>query len=230
MSALGGKADIPAAGLMSAFDPKRTWALDSEERRVMHQANTLDESFLKNGDWDLMRRREFLAALGGATVAWPLAARAQQPAMPLVGFLRSTSLADATHLIAAFRVGLKEAGFVEGQNVTIEYLSAEDQPDRLRALVADLLRRPVTVIVGNTAAMLAAKAATATIPIVFTAGSDPVKQGLVASLNRPGGNVTGASFFAGVLGTKRLELLRQLVPKATTIGVLVQPNTPMNRG
>ena len=144
MSALGGKADIPPAGLMSAFDPKRTWALDSELRRVMHQANTLDESFLKNGDWDSMRRREFLAALGGATVAWPLAARAQQAAkdMPLVGFIRSTSLGDGMDLIAAFRVGLKEAGFVEGQNVTVVYLSAEDQPDRLRALVADLLRRP----------------------------------------------------------------------------------------
>ena len=128
-------------------------------------------------------------------------------------------------LIAAFRVGLKEAGFVEGQNVTVVYLSAEDQPDRLRALVADLLRRPATVIAGNTAAMLTAKAATDTIPIVFTGGSDPVKQGLVASLNRPGGNVAGASFFSGVLATKRLELLRQLVPKATTIGVLVHPNS-----
>jgi putative ABC transport system substrate-binding protein len=146
--------------------------------------------------------------------------------MPVIGFLRSASLVDATHLVAAFREGLKEAGFVEGQNVAIEYRSADGHLDRLPTLVADLIRRPVAVIVGNTPSALAAKAATTTIPIVFVTGTDPVRDGLVVSLNRPGGNVTGVSFLAGELGTKRLELLRQVAPTATTIAVLVNPNSP----
>jgi putative tryptophan/tyrosine transport system substrate-binding protein len=156
---------------------------------------------------------------------WPMAARAQQPAMPVVGFLRSTPLADAAYLVAAFRQGLKETGYIEGKNVAIEFRSAESQLDRLPALVAELISRPVAVIVGNTDAALAAKTATTTVPIVFATGGDPVSEGLVASLNRPEGNVTGVVFFNSVLGAKRLELLRQLVPKATTIGVLVNPTS-----
>jgi putative ABC transport system substrate-binding protein len=171
-----------------------------------------------------MRRRKFIALIGGAA-AWPLAARAQQAAMPVIGFVRSESLADATNLVTAFRQGLKEAGFVEGQNVTVEYRSGEGQRERLQSVVAELIRRPVSVIAGNSVAMLAAKAATATIPVVFASGGDPVQQGLVASLNRPGGNVTGVVFLSGTLGTKRLELLRQIAPKATAIGMLANPNT-----
>ena len=173
-----------------------------------------------------MQRHEFITLLGGAAAGWPLAARAQQPAMPVIGFLRSAPLADATHLVTAFRAGLKDAGFVEGQNVTVEYRTAENHLDRLPALAAELIRRPVAVIVGNNIAARVAKAATTTVPIVFAYGGDPVKDGIVASLNRPGGNVTGVVFIQGVLGAKRLELLRQIVPKATTIAVLVNPNSP----
>jgi putative ABC transport system substrate-binding protein len=176
---------------------------------------------------DQLKRREFITLLGGAAAVWPFAAGAQQSAMPAVGFLRSATLADVPHWVTAFRQGLKETGFVEGQNVTIEFRSADNHLDRLPALVADLIRRPVAVIVGNPDAVLAAKAATTTVPIVFATSGDPVRDGLVASLNRPGGNVTGVAFFGGVLGAKRLELLRQLVPRATTIAVLVNPNTPV---
>jgi ABC-type uncharacterized transport system substrate-binding protein len=171
-----------------------------------------------------MRRREFITLLGGAAVAWPRVVRAQQPAMPVIGFMRDTSLADATHLVVAFRQGLKEAGFIEGQNVLIEYRSAEDQAHRLPALVVDLVRRQVALIVGNTTSALAAKAATTTLPIVFVTGNDPVINGLVASLSRPGGNMTGVSFLSSASVTKRLELLRQLVPKAAAIAMLVDPN------
>jgi ABC-type uncharacterized transport system substrate-binding protein len=172
-----------------------------------------------------VKRREFITLIGGAAVAWPLTARSQQLAVPVIGFLRSASLVDVPHFVAAFRLGLKEADYIEGQNVAIEFRSAENQPDRLPALVADLLGRPVALIVGDNIAALAAKAVTQTTPIIFAGGGDPVQEGLVASLNRPGGNVTGVNFFTGVLGAKRLELLLQLVPKATTIAVLVNPNT-----
>ena len=167
-----------------------------------------------------MRRRNFITGLVSTTAAWPLTARAQQPTMPVIGFLRSATLADATNIMTAFRQGLKEAGYVEGQNVATEYRSAENDRDKLTALVKDFIHRPVAVIVGNLVAALAAKAATSTVPIVFATGSDPVKDGLVTSLNRPGGNVAGVSFFAATFGAKRLEQLRQLVPSATTIGVL----------
>jgi putative ABC transport system substrate-binding protein len=172
-----------------------------------------------------MRRREFITLLGGAAATWPLTTQAQQPVLPVVGFLRSTSPADSANLIAALRHGMNEVGYVEGQNVLIEYRWAEGQTDRLPALAADLVRRQVAVIIaGGLPATRACKGATATIPIVFSTGSDPVTDGFVASLNRPGGNFTGVVFINSVLGAKRLELLRQLVPKATIIGVLMSPN------
>ena len=177
-------------------------------------------------------RRKFLATLGGAAaVAWPLAARAQQPAMPVVGFLRSGSLPgpDTTHRVTAFHQGMKETGYVEGQNVAIEYRSDEGQTDKLPLLVADLLRRQVALIVGNTPAAVAAKAATTTVPIVFVTGGDPVRYGLVTSLNRPGGNVTGISFISAELGSKQLGLLRELRPGAAHIAVLVDPKWPLER-
>ena len=171
-------------------------------------------------------RREFIAILAGAAAAWPLAARAQQGAMPVIGFLRSTVASGFEHLETALRHGLDEEGFVEGRNVVIEYRYADNQRDRLPALVDDLIRRSVAVIVGNHNAALAAKAATTAVPIVVVTGADPVRDHLVASLNRPGANVTGVSFLAIELGPKRLDLLRQLVPNATTIAMLVNPGSP----
>jgi len=172
-----------------------------------------------------MKRRAFITLLGGAA-SWPLAARAQQSAMPVVGFLRTTAAAGSAHLVAAFRQGLSEAGFVEGQNVAVEYRGGNDQDDRIPGMAAELVRRQAAVIVANGIAVPAVKAATGTIPIVFTTGFDPVRTGLVASLSRPGGNATGVVFTMTDLATKQLGLLHELAPKAAIIAVLGDPDQP----
>ena len=175
-----------------------------------------------------MQRREFLGVLGGATAAWPFAARAQQPAMPVIGFLASLSSAYVAHFTPAFRAGLSETGYIDGQNVLIELRSAEGQYDRLTRLAAELVDRKVAVIVatGGSEPAKVAKAATAAIPIVFISAADPVKAGVVISFNRPGGNITGVSLLGSALEAKRLELLHEMVPGASPIGVLLNPKYP----
>jgi ABC-type uncharacterized transport system substrate-binding protein len=175
-----------------------------------------------------VKRRDFIALLSGAAAGWPFAPRAQQPAVPVIGFLSSLSPSELTFVMPAFHQGLNEVGFVEGRNITIEYRWAEGHYERLPALSADLVRLQVVVIaaISGTPAALAAKAATTTIPIVFAIGGDPVTPGLVTNLSHPGGNITGVSFYTSPVVTKRLELARELVPRGTTIAVLVNPDNP----
>jgi putative ABC transport system substrate-binding protein len=178
-----------------------------------------------------MRRRDFIRSVGGAAMAWPLAARAQQPVMPVIGYLGPRSRESDAHLVSAFQHGLSETGYVEGRNVAMEFRWAEGQFDRLPALAAELVRRPVAVLAASSPVVtLAAKATTTTVPIVFVTGVDPVKLGVVASLARPGANVTGVTFFAAELGSKRLGLLRELVPNVTVIAMLINSNFPEAEG
>jgi putative ABC transport system substrate-binding protein len=174
-----------------------------------------------------MRRREFIMLFGGAAATWPLAARAQQTAVPVVGFIRSTSAANSADFVAALRQGLKEVGFIEGQNIAVEYRWAEDRDDRIPALVADLVRQPTAVLVAaNNTVTAAARSMAVKIPIVFVSGDDPLSLGFVSSLSRPTDNITGVTFYSGVLVAKQMELLREILPRAAVVGFLVNPKNP----
>jgi putative tryptophan/tyrosine transport system substrate-binding protein len=215
---------------MSAFDPKRTWGdpLGVTNGTIFDPKNVIFSFLVSDvvlGAGEAMRRRDFIALLSSVAGDWPLAVRAQQAALPIVAFINAGSADASANRSAAFRKGLNEAGYVEGQNVTVEYHWLEGQYDRLPALVTDLVRRRVAVIAtpANTPGSLAAKAGTATIPIVFGVGEDPVRLGLVASLARPGGNVTGINLFNAEVAAKGLRLLHDLVPKAVRIAVLFNP-------
>src|SRR6516164_5567904 len=214
---------------MSAFDPKRTWLRSrlgaTNGKFSIQKCDSLLIPDLVLGAGEAMRRREFIRLFSSTVVAWPLAARAQQATVPVIGFLRSTSAAGSEHLVTAFEQGLKDAGFA-GQNVAIDYRWGNDQSDQLPGLAADVIRRRPAVIVGNILAIRAVMAASTTIPIVFVGSSDPVREGLVASLNHPGGNITGVVFESTEVGAKRLGLLHDLVPKSVAIAALFHPGAP----
>jgi ABC-type uncharacterized transport system substrate-binding protein len=239
MSAFGGKADMTLCGNplsrsllgvkrtcrfalhMSAFDPKRTSADVNRPFKVSVLAGTMINRKPRRA---AMRRREFIKLLGGAAATWPLSARAQQAATPVIGYLDSRSPDAAENRLGGFRRGLKETGYIEGENIIIVHRWAEDQTDRLPLLAADLVSRSVAAIVtAGVPSSLAAKAATTTVPTIFIVGNDPVQLGLVGSLSRPSGNLTGINVFTSQLAAKRLEVLRDLLPKATRMGVLVNP-------
>jgi putative tryptophan/tyrosine transport system substrate-binding protein len=209
-----------------AIDPNPTWAGLKSRSAAVYCRTTLCYAFgWKHGRDRAVNRRSFITLLGGAAAAWPLAARAQQPAMPVIGFLDSRAPGEAASIVAAFQKGLNEVGYVNGQNVAVEFSWAEGRFDRHSALAADLVRRQVALILaGSTPAALAAKTESSTIPIVFIGGGDPIQIGLVTSFNRPGGNVTGVNLFTDTLEAKKLELLHQFVPKAGAIGVLINPS------